>query len=1036
MKKFLSYILIVFVFANFLAPISIGISRENHKIAIRKNIASAEKLIETKEAEADDKYLNIKINFSKSDTKITAEVIAEFPYVNGVIDKNKANLLFFEGAPIAIVNDKFFLIKDGKQVEIEPKEIKLNLEKPITTEDEKNAIKDIPETEKETVLEEYREKKGYITYATTHTFENLEPEKDYTITGLVSQKDFGAGSLFFWVAIYNATAGAASSGIAPLHVIRTNSKGDVTVQEAGSTQTSNSPDPMPACNLLNGALGGEGTFMGCIAQMFYYILFVPTSYVFALAGNIFDWIFAYSVDDDSYRSAFVVQGWGVLRDVCNIFFIFILLYIAFKTILNLKSGKTKELVVNVVIIGLFINFSLFTTRIIIDTSNILARVFYNSNTIQTTEGGANGVTDARADNNTTSSSSDSGVIPLSAGLVNKVNPQNLIINANKAVDHSSNVKSNGASTVDSTEGSEARITAGNFIIITILASIVNIVGIIVFISVAIFFVARVVGLWIMMIVSPLAFMSYAIPESQNISQIGWKKWWPETINLAFMAPVFIFFLYIILQFLETGLGVMEAGSGEKTGIAWVVGISVPFIFIMVLLNKAKDIAKKMSGELGQQIAAAASKAVSAVGGVALGAATGGAALAMRGTLGKAAGKLANSESLKDAASKGGVGGFMASKALKMGEIGSKSSFDVRNSKLGQTAGKEFNKQTGLSLSAGKGKTGGYVADVDRQVKKNDERAKRVEMSGEAAAEQDKKAKKWKEDYERAMFEDRAAFEAKPENKDKNYEESSFRQDYEQNKPKIKTSSEINSERMQSRKTAIENGKIKTGIIPNSDVKSRVISNLNSKISSKKESLTPREKYYLEKEKQETEIARTETLTKIGGNQNIMDKIASEHGLTNGADINADLVKESVDEKKDKIAIAQLKSQELESKIKEVGDKDLGWDKDQLENEYNSAQAEYNNIMSELSSLGNGERPSQDLENRNRLAEIRMRKATEQKQISDLKKAYIEKQAEIRNLETEAKEFSAVLENKKKLEELIEKQTRDIDKINEKLNGET
>jgi len=54
----------------------------------------------------------------------------------------------------------------------------------------------------------------------------------------------------------------------------------------------------------------------------------------------------------------------VVRDFVNIFFIFVLLYIAFATILSLHGFKTKEMIINVIIIGLLMNFSLFAGQLI------------------------------------------------------------------------------------------------------------------------------------------------------------------------------------------------------------------------------------------------------------------------------------------------------------------------------------------------------------------------------------------------------------------------------------------------------------------------------------------------------------------------------------------------------------------------------------------------------------------------------------------------------------------------------------------------
>lgn len=459
-----------------------------------------------------------------------------------------------------------------------------------------------------------------------------------------------------------------------------------------------STNNLPICNISH--IGG------CIAQILYYVLFVPTSALFGLTGKFLDFTVMYSLSDTSYRSDFIVEGWGLVRDFCNMFFIFVLLYIAFGTILNLHDVKTKEMIISVVIIGLLMNFSLFATRVIIDTSNILARVFYNQETIATgSEKDANG--------NIISELGDNGEIKLSEAIIDKVDPQKLIINAKKV----SAIQVKGKANNEEIETTTQEITTSAFILITVLATAVNIFGMMAFLSCGIIFVSRVIGLWLAMILVPLVFFSYTVPALQSMKMVGWKHWWPETLKLAFLAPIFTFFMYIIVGFMGKGLDIINADS--KTGLSFVIAIMVPFIFIIVLLNKAKDIAKDMSGEIGQSI----TKGINAIGGVALGAGLGGAALLGRASLGRVANKLGNSNWLNDSAS--GKNGKMAQIFGKAGKnltnFTSKSSFDFRQTKAGNAFSKEMamNLDTGtnaLGLDTKKG-LGGYAGVQQRKVEK-------------------------------------------------------------------------------------------------------------------------------------------------------------------------------------------------------------------------------------------------------------------------------------------------------------------------------
>ena len=566
---------------------------------------------------------------------------------------------------------------------------------------------------------------GYVFYidnipgfkvGTTYTFD-VSINKRNEIAGAATVPIIIATGLtvaFFTAGIGGAlaTAGAyaflkaTDLGTQTVTIPDVNISGDTNQIFSGSTSggnTVNNSSSMPACSmgvLPDSLTGKTGTFMGCVAQGIYYVLFSTTSYLFGLAGTLFDNAFAYSVDDNSYRSAFVVEGWKVVRDFCNMFFIFILLYIAFGTILNLNGVKTKEMIINVVLIGIFINFSLFASQVIIDASNILARVFYNSNTIT-----------IKVDD----SAVGSKVIPLSEALVNKINPQQIILSASQ-INITKDTRGKSGSAVDSTQTVEEQATSistGTFILVTILATIVNLVGVFVFFSIAIIFISRVIGLWLAMIFAPFAFLSYTVPAMQNFDMVGWKKWWPETLKLAFLAPVFIFFLYLILQFLETGLGLIQTDT-KPLGISLVVGVVLPFAFIMILLLKAKDIATKMSGTIGETLA----KAGATVGGMAVGAAggfaLGGIASLGRATVGNLGDKLATSEFAK---THGAVGRGLQD----LGKWTSGKSFDVRATKLGATA------QKTMGVDLGKAKEGGYVKHQADITAKRRDRAERIKL---------------------------------------------------------------------------------------------------------------------------------------------------------------------------------------------------------------------------------------------------------------------------------------------------------------------
>ena len=400
--------------------------------------------------------------------------------------------------------------------------------------------------------------------------------------------------------------------------------GNATNAAQTSTSNSDNNDFLPPCE-------GISDWDGCAARLFYYAVFIPTSYLFGFAGIFFDYTFGYSISDQSYRGTdFVVKGWGIVRDFCNVFFIFILIYAAFSMILGLHSPNGKKILMNVIIVGLLINFSFFFTEVIIDAGNILARVFYNSNAVAITLGQSGTGTSTGAAHGGINLYNDAGPgnLPLSAGIVGMVNPQEIIINANK-VTITDNAANGGAgqSANAGTDKKDGGLGTGGFFLVTLMAVIVNLVGFFVFLSIGLIFVARVIGLWFAVIFAPFAFLSITIPSLEKIKQFGWKSWLSETTSMAFLAPIFMFFLYLILLFL--GKAFKDVVDPSSTGVRFVLGVIVPFAFIMIMLWKAKGLAKDMSGGMGQMITGA----ITAAAGLALGGAALTVAAIGRGTAG-------------------------------------------------------------------------------------------------------------------------------------------------------------------------------------------------------------------------------------------------------------------------------------------------------------------------------------------------------------------------------------------------------------------
>ena len=97
---------------------------------------------------------------------------------------------------------------------------------------------------------------------------------------------------------------------------------------------------------IPGTFTGSLNLEGCLALLTYYI-FKFTAFILAIAGKLFDFLLFFTIKSETYSGGyaqFIEKGWQILRDIANITFIFILLYLAIRIILNLKAAEAKKFI--------------------------------------------------------------------------------------------------------------------------------------------------------------------------------------------------------------------------------------------------------------------------------------------------------------------------------------------------------------------------------------------------------------------------------------------------------------------------------------------------------------------------------------------------------------------------------------------------------------------------------------------------------------------------------------------------------------------
>ncbi len=317
------------------------------------------------------------------------------------------------------------------------------------------------------------------------------------------------------------------------------------------------------------------------------ILFGP---LLGLAAFFFNLALSMSVEnlDQFLQISGVIKAWSVMRDLCNIVFIFVLLYGAINIMIGKSGTDVNRLISGVIIAALLVNFSGFFVRSLVDVSNLVT-VTFNDQISKNASGGA------------------SGSLDKSIGLAKN------LLNAVKLTSVEEPVPGYPGIT-------QVKRTSLASMIISFLFSIVfALVFIFVLFYLTFVFLLRTVAIIFIFIMSPLAIVGRFLPD--NIGMSFWNQWWkPFKENLLF-APLLLFNLYWILLILDSGVASIVGTTGISS-VSSSMGLDlfrgsldamVFYIFAIFLLFMGISTAKTSAGAIGGM----AGKAAGFVGGAVL-----------------------------------------------------------------------------------------------------------------------------------------------------------------------------------------------------------------------------------------------------------------------------------------------------------------------------------------------------------------------------------------------------------------------------------
>lgn len=272
----------------------------------------------------------------------------------------------------------------------------------------------------------------------------------------------------------------------------------------------------------------------------------------------------------------VVQtGWAIVRDITNMFFIIALLVIAAGTVLRIENYRYNRLLAKVIIMAFLVQFSRLITGFLIQSAQVVTLTFVNSYREV-----------------------------FFGNIANLFGLKQVLSLADQTLQQSA---------------------AGlSQIFISLLAGLtLMVVAFIVTLAIVIIFAIRIIALWILTILSPLAYALRILPNTEGFA----KRWWSDFGKYVTIGPVLAFVLWLSLALISStspGAGISSkfndtlgdagtkyaqdnsVGSGfssEITAIPNLLSFLVGVIFLIMGLQYASSL-----GGAAGQIAGSFSKA--------------------------------------------------------------------------------------------------------------------------------------------------------------------------------------------------------------------------------------------------------------------------------------------------------------------------------------------------------------------------------------------------------------------------------------------
>ncbi len=295
---------------------------------------------------------------------------------------------------------------------------------------------------------------------------------------------------------------------------------------------------------LSNAITGVGAFL---FRLVGTILSGIGRFVLNQAVNIFE---AVLKSGFSGRPDFVDDGWKLVRDIANMFFILIMVAIAFATILRIERYGIKELLPKLIIVALLINFSMVLCLVLVDFTNLIAQYFINS--AQTTATGykvnlsavfIDGLEISRTMTahfcETYLMNKEDCETKYSAGSQELQNCQKI------AQENYDKCKEDMEKITKAETENESLLS---IIIAEIGTALILFIAAFILLAGAVLLIIRSIAVWFFVILSPLALICLILPALRT----HWERWMHQFTRWCIFAPVYTFFIWLAARMCSKG----------------------------------------------------------------------------------------------------------------------------------------------------------------------------------------------------------------------------------------------------------------------------------------------------------------------------------------------------------------------------------------------------------------------------------------------------------------------------------------------------